>query len=84
MAEKILEEMFEICAVLASISPEILRSQGTNIAINNGEQHSGRPDEHLSIDFAPRWLGDISFLSISNRLVITLDMVKLLLLVKKN
>lgn len=70
--------LIEACSKLSGICAQILRNPGSNTGFNVGpRQLDRRPSTHLSMDFVPRGVGDISSLALSNTQVISIDMRRL-------
>lgn len=78
LPHEMLHEALNLCSQLAKICPEIMRTEGYNLAINSGIKVEGRPDDHICVDFLPRCPVDFSQVVLSGAQLISFNIPKLI------
>jgi len=77
LGERDLFDMMKVTQKMLRIFDEVMRPQGYNIGVNQGQVAGAGIYEHVHLHIVPRWLGDCNFMPIvSDSKVINEDIVK--------
>jgi ATP adenylyltransferase len=64
LAPELMREMMELTQYSVDCLKKEFRPEGFNIGINLGKVAGAGIEEHLHVHIVPRWVGDVSFMSV--------------------